>query len=161
MTQPNGSALESFDDPNEKLYRRFPPNHPTDSRHQYLQPDHQGAFTLTPMALACPRCSVNRQALSEAEDVIKKGIPSNKHHYGIAAITVGDARYEYNSSQGMYYVCDIAYLPKEENQSHSEIQVFFKSTSHACATKVSKEVSKQIRTALAPRFYISKLPDSQ
>ena len=157
MAQSNRPELKPFNNPNEKLYRRFPPS--TKER-KYFQPDNKGGFTLTPMALALPRCSVNRQSLSEAADVINKCIPP-KPDYGIAAITVDDARYRYKSSQGIDYVCDIEYLPKDEHKSHAEIQVFLKRTSHACALKLSAEVKKQIRTVLAPKFRVSKFPHPQ
>ena len=161
MTQSNvvNESLLSFNNPDEELYRRFPPNRSNDGC-TYFQRDEQGRDSLRPMALTLPRCSVNRQSLSNAEDVINNCIPP-KPHYGIAFITVDDARYTYTSSQGEDYICDVRYIPEGGNASHSEIQVFLKSTASDCASDLPRDIKKAIRTVLALRFQIYRFPDPQ
>lgn len=155
MTQP--FVVQEFDNPDEQLYRRFPPNR---GERKYFDIDANGIAFLNPIYLPLPRCSVNRQRLSAIQDVIERCVPP-KEDWGIATITVDRARVCQLSISQSNYICDVKHLPDElhNNESHSEIQVFLNSSANDFVSELPKDIKKALRTQLAFNFMISRLPD--
>jgi hypothetical protein len=136
-----------FDD-DEKLYRRFLPNHPT-----------QDIFQIERYQFY-PAMSVNRERYSEPHDVLYDKVLNGQgfDDWGVTYIRVKQALLLFNTSplytvQGNKSTADVTYTvsvehhPEEDNYAHSEIRIL-KDGEYQENLNLPTGLKKQVRSYL-------------